>query len=390
MADDGARNCELLRACAELRGSSDLAVLASSHHVTYVSGFEPAVPLGAAAAFAGGPAVVVLAPGAGTAILLVQDVDAARAGGSSRLADTRSVPSFGHFEPVDALGTFLAAVVDAACELAPGPLSSIAVEPATLPSGLADGLRAAFPDAELVDASAPLGRARRIKTSREIALIRRAVRLADLAQTTLLERVRSGASELELWHEVTGALDAEAGRPVPVSGELVSGPRTGVVSYPSGPITRVIERGDTVLMDISPRLDGYWGDCCNTLVADAPPTDVQRRFFEGALAAHEAAVGALRPGARASDVDRAARAAFAEHGLPVAHYTGHQIGLTVNELPRLLAYDHDEIAPGMVFCIEPGAYAGTGGTTGARCERTYLVTEEGSEGLSHFSWGMQA
>ena len=44
----------------------------------------------------------------------------------------------------------------------------------------------------------------------------------------------------------------------------------------------------------------------------------------------------------------------------------------------------------MVFCIEPGAYAGEGGTTGAGAEKTVLVTEGGPEILSQFEWGFES
>jgi Xaa-Pro aminopeptidase len=99
-------------------------------------------------------------------------------------------------------------------------------------------------------------------------------------------------------------------------------------------------------------------------------------------------MAALKPGAKASDAAEAARAAFARYDLPMAHYAGHQIGVTVNELPRLVPYDHTVIAPNMVFSVEPGAYQGPGGTFGARSEKMVLVTETGPEILSTFSWGI--
>jgi Xaa-Pro aminopeptidase len=72
----------------------------------------------------------------------------------------------------------------------------------------------------------------------------------------------------------------------------------------------------------------------------------------------------------------------------MAHYAGHQIGVTVNEFPRLVPYDHREIEAGMVFSVEPGAYQGPGGTFGARAEKMVLVTESGPEILSTFQWGI--
>ena len=70
------------------------------------------------------------------------------------------------------------------------------------------------------------------------------------------------------------------------------------------------------------------------------------------------------------------------------HYMGHQIGATVNELPRLVPYDHTPIRANMVFAVEPGAYEGPGGDFGARSEKMVWVTETGPEILSQFDWGI--
>ena len=144
-----------------------------------------------------------------------------------------------------------------------------------------------------------------------------------------------------------------------------------------------------MLMDLSVRVAGYWSDCTNVCVVDVEPTSDQLRFFRAARDAFEAAVERLRPGYVARDADEAARAAFATHGLEPRHYTGHQIGVTVNEDPRLVSYDSTPIEPGMVFSVEPGAYGGDLGT-GARCERVVIVHEDGPEIVSRFRWGMDA
>jgi Xaa-Pro aminopeptidase len=96
----------------------------------------------------------------------------------------------------------------------------------------------------------------------------------------------------------------------------------------------------------------------------------------------------LRPGNRASDAWNAAEAAFQRYGLTSAHYAGHQIGVAVNEPPRLVSYDHTPITVGMVFAVEPGVYEGPGGSFGARSEKMVLVTEQGPEILSQFEWGI--
>jgi Xaa-Pro aminopeptidase len=43
----------------------------------------------------------------------------------------------------------------------------------------------------------------------------------------------------------------------------------------------------------------------------------------------------------------------------------------------------------MVFAVEPGVYAGSDGSTGARTEKIVLVTDDEPEVLSTFQWGME-
>ena len=172
-------------------------------------------------------------------------------------------------------------------------------------------------------------------------------------------------------------------------GELVTGPRTTTVNYPGGPHDRVTEPGDAALMDISQRIDGYWSDCTNThVIGGVAPTAHQLKYARASQAAFAAAAETLRPGKRASDAWAAANAAYEKHGVPMPHYMGHQIGALVNELPRLVPYDHTPIQAGMVFAIEPGAYEGPGGTFGARSEKMVAVSETGPEILSQFEWGI--
>src|SRR5262249_5942763 len=104
------------------------------------------------------------------------------------------------------------------------------------------------------------------------------------------------------------------------------------------------------------------------------------------LEAHGAAIASVRPGARPSEIDGAARQVLARHGLADAfgHGTGHGLGLEGHEDPRISklprALPADRVERGMVFAIEPGAYiAGVGGV---RIEDDVLVVEDGCEVLT--------
>ncbi len=69
----------------------------------------------------------------------------------------------------------------------------------------------------------------------------------------------------------------------------------------------------------------------------------------------EAARSALRPGASAHDVHRAVARGFRERGFQLGHVTGHSIGMTMIEFPKIGEGDETELAAGMVFSMHPHA-----------------------------------
>jgi Xaa-Pro aminopeptidase len=101
-------------------------------------------------------------------------------------------------------------------------------------------------------------------------------------------------------------------------------------------------------------------------------------------AALTAGGSALRPGARASDVDRAVRSVVADalDGYTYPHHTGHGFGLQPQEPPYLIPSDEMPLEPGMIVAVEPGIYLPD--TRGMRLEGNYLITEDGCEALSDY------
>lgn len=78
----------------------------------------------------------------------------------------------------------------------------------------------------------------------------------------------------------------------------------------------------------------------------------------------KAAEKAVREGAPAADVDKAARDVLGEYGFAnyFIHSTGHGVGVEVHEPPRLYATSKEVLKRGQVITIEPGVYIdGVGG-----------------------------
>lgn len=123
-------------------------------------------------------------------------------------------------------------------------------------------------------------------------------------------------------------------------------------------------------------IDGYGGEVERTFFLGHAP-EVCKRPFDAMLEARQAALDAARPGALMSDVDRAANEVFIRKGFAenLLHRAGHGIGVTGHEAPFFAEGYDREIAPGMVFTVEPGVYIK--GVGGFRHSDTIAIDELG-------------
>jgi Xaa-Pro aminopeptidase len=147
------------------------------------------------------------------------------------------------------------------------------------------------------------------------------------------------------------------------------------------PGEREIGRGELVVFDMGAKLDGYCSDGTRTF-ATGEPGEPAREVYELVREAQEAALDAVRAGAKAEDVDSVAREriAAAGHGERFGHGLGHGVGLEVHEEPRVSQRSEDVLAAGEVVTIEPGVYLP--GELGVRIEDLVVVTEDGHRNLS--------
>ena len=90
---------------------------------------------------------------------------------------------------------------------------------------------------------------------------------------------------------------------------------------------------------------------------------------------------AMRPGASCHDVHRAVSAGFTERGYHLGHVTGHSIGMTMIEFPKVGEGVETELAENMVFSMHPHAIAANGEDC-LYMQDTWLVTADGGVPLS--------
>jgi Xaa-Pro aminopeptidase len=139
-----------------------------------------------------------------------------------------------------------------------------------------------------------------------------------------------------------------------------------------------------VLLDFGVEWGGYKADITRTVVLGEPDAR-QLEVHALVLAAHDAAVAAVRPGISVGDIDEAARAVIRAAGLAdrFIHRVGHGIGLEVHEEPSLDPGGLTILEEGMVVTIEPGVYIP--GWGGVRIEDDVVVEAGGSKVLTRAS-----
>jgi Xaa-Pro dipeptidase len=252
--------------------------------------------------------------------------------------------------------------------------SRIGIEQCTIPHVVTGSIRINYPKNELVDISSQVTNLKMIKDPDEIEFIRAACNLCDIGQAVLLEHPLVGMTELELFTLVRSEMEASAGMRVPMMADMVSGQRTSTGG--GNPTNKVIQKGDLILSDITPCLNGYWGDSCNT-VAAGKATSQQLKTFTSVEKTLEMGIKAIRPGARAKEIDSIMRKNIS--GIP--HHGGHGIGTMYHEEPRIVPYNDTILLPNMVIAIEPGIYEKD---YGIRLEHLIVVTETGCDVLTKF------
>jgi Xaa-Pro aminopeptidase len=220
---------------------------------------------------------------------------------------------------------------------------------------------------------------RAVKEPAELEAIRRAAAITSECFERLVEERLVGRSERELawWLE---SLMHELGADGTAFRAVVAAGPNGALPHAT-PGERVIEPGQTVVVDAGARLDGYCSDCTRTFATGDLPDELARSYAV-CLRAQEAGLAAVRPGVGGREVDAAARAVIEAEGLGelFGHGLGHGVGLEVHEQPRLRPESEDVLAAGAVVTIEPGIYHP--GLGGIRIEDLVAVGDDGPEVLT--------
>lgn len=249
---------------------------------------------------------------------------------------------------------------------------------------------------------------RSYKSRAEVDCLRRAAEISAGAHRRAMRACRPGMAEYEIEAEILHEFRRHGVQPAYPS--IVGGGANGcVLHYIDN--RDVLNDGDLLLIDAGCEYDLYASDISRTFPVNGRFSRDQAALYELVLAAQDAAIAALRPGAGWNDahamvVETLTRGLLdlgilqGEHSELVEsgayrrffmHRTGHWLGLDVHDVGEYRVDGHwRELEAGMVLTVEPGLYipAGSPGVDerwwniGIRIEDDVLITREGAELLS--------
>lgn len=240
----------------------------------------------------------------------------------------------------------------------------------------------------LTDAQQPVERARAIKSPAEVDCVRASVDMTARAVGALRDAIRPGITENELWSVLQQSVIA-GNADYCETRLLNSGPRTNPWFQETA--SRVIQANELIALDTDViGCHGYYADFSRTFhVGPDEPTATQRELYQVAheQVSHNMAI--IEPGLTFAEYSQRAWNIPEKFRTNRYYLSAHGCGMT-GEYPYL--YHHTDFAdagydgiiePGMVLCVE--SYIGAEhGDEGVKLEQQLLVTNTGTELLSHF------
>ncbi|HEX2199239.1 MAG TPA: aminopeptidase P N-terminal domain-containing protein [Burkholderiales bacterium] len=246
---------------------------------------------------------------------------------------------------------------------------------------------------------------RLVKDAHELALMRRAGRIAAGAHRRAMQATRPGRNEYEVEAELLYEFRRNGAQAPAYTPIVAGGANACVLHYVSNDAP--LREGDLLLIDAGCELDGYASDITRTFPVNGRFSGAQRAVYDIVLAAQAAAIDKVRPGSAWNEPHDAAVRVLAQGMLDLKllggtldevleketykrfymHRTGHWLGLDVHD-----AGDYKRsgkwrtLQPGMTLTVEPGLYIRAADDVpqalrhiGIRIEDDVAVTEAGCE-----------
>jgi Xaa-Pro aminopeptidase len=282
-----------------------------------------------------------------------------------------------------------------------------------LPTNLYFQYCAIFKQSKLLDISFEIRLIRAVKSEFEIAKLRLSAKLSDKVAAMVPQLLEIGKPEITLAGELEGYARSLGHQGIVrmrmwgselFYGHLLSGDGAAVPSYLASPtggtgVSSVIGQGagfrkigpnEPVLVDYVFALDGYISDHARIFSIGRLPDELEAAHL-AMLEIQREIKSQAKPGVLTGDlyesmISLAEKKGYAENFMGVGErrirFTGHGVGLELDEFPFIAKGQQLALEAGMVIALEPKTIFPGKGVVGI--ENTHLVTENGLESLSSF------
>jgi Xaa-Pro aminopeptidase/Xaa-Pro dipeptidase len=206
----------------------------------------------------------------------------------------------------------------------------------------------------------PFYRAREIKDSKEITILKDASQIIDEMYELCVKKIKVGLKESELQSILMSfAMEREmfsTGYRSTLNPLIIAGGPNGAL--PHAQVTkRKFMDGDLIVVDITLRYKGYVSDATRTFGLGSISNQA-KEVYEIVKESQKAGLKAVRVGASCKSVDDACRDYIDKknYGQYFIDSTGHGIGLEVHEFPTIGQKSQAVLQKGMAITVEPGIY----------------------------------
>ena len=240
---------------------------------------------------------------------------------------------------------------------------------------------AALAGFELIPFDVELDLARAVKSEAELASVRDSVRINEEGFEIFFEHYEAGRSAAEVMAAAEDYFVVQGCGRLTMN-MVLTGPNGKAL--PEFKIARKEELlGDFMLPSLEIAGPGmHWVEVSRAVAArEGGWSSATQEAMDAYEEYFELARTVMRAGTTAHDVHRAVSAGFTQRGFHLGHVTGHSIGMTMIEHPKIGEGVDTELAENMVFSMHPHAIAPDGGDC-LYMQDTWLVTAGGGVPLS--------
>lgn len=249
-----------------------------------------------------------------------------------------------------------------------------------LPLAWYNFLRQELPQVDWVETHDRIMQIRFQRSPEEMGMFRKGAVLGDGGFESAVKMIRPGVSEYEIAAEIeryARAGGAEAHFTLIGSGKFAFGDGNKL-PLPYSPSPRRVEHGDSIVMEITPRYEGYWTQLVRTVNVGKPNRDLEK--MHGVCCdAIKKGLEWFKPGKTVKDVVLAMESYVTDCGYLLKPPLGHICGIDLLEA-RVSRQNEMVLMPGMAVIIHPTVFTPDGKNSFFWGE-TYLVSPDGHERL---------